>query len=237
MNHDKPMRAESVLAARSDDVRDVYDSVANRYEGFRELWLRLAGDDAERALLDDVRAVIRPGARVLDAGAGTGALTRRILAIEPNVQMTLLDLSPNMLRRAADVPGEHLVGTILDLPFADDSFDLVVCGWVIETVPDPRRAIQECLRVVRPSGQLLYTFCSLPQGFLSRAGSGWLRHAVKRGFAGDFLEADRTPWHDCERSHRARFHGGLTTEIALRKCCRVAPYVLPERAGRRSPAG
>ena len=219
---------ESVLAARTDDVREVYDRAAERYDRSRELWLLLAGAGAEDALLGDICDVIRPGARVLDAGCGTGALARRVLAIEPTAHLTLLDLSPRMLERASDVPGERLVGSMLDLPFADDSFDLVVSGWVIETVPDPHRAVRECLRVLKPDGQLLYTFCSLPQGFFSRAGSAWLQHAVKRGFAGDFLTVDHTPWHDCERSRRARFSGGLTTEIALRKCCRIGPGVLPE---------
>lgn len=178
-------------------------------------------------MIDDLRSVLRPGARVLDAGCGTGALAREVLRIEPTAQLTLLDLSPEMLARAAGVPGDHVVGSVLELPFTDESFDVVISGWVIETVPDAIAAVREYLRVINPDGYVLYTFCSLPAGFFSRAGSAWLRAAVGRGFAGDFLPEERTPWHDCDRSHRLHAHGGLVTEVSLRKCCHVGAPVVP----------
>jgi ubiquinone/menaquinone biosynthesis C-methylase UbiE len=211
------------------DVRALYDRAADRYDHFRDLWLRLAGAGAERAMLDDVAESVRAGAAVLDAGCGTGALARRIRDVEPGVELTLLDLSPGMLARATDVPGRRMVGSVLGLPFAAESFDVVVSAWVIETVDDPGRAVREFLRVLRPGGRVLYTFCSLPDGWLSRAGSAWLRGAVRRGFAGDFLPVERAPWHDCGSSHRVRFRGGLTTEVSLGSCCHVDAPVLPPR--------
>ncbi len=209
------------------DVRQLYDHAADHYDHFRALWLRLAGAPAEQALIEDLRAVLRPGARVLDAGCGTGEVARQVLRLEPTAQVTLLDLSAGMLSRAADVPGKHVLGSVLELPFADESFDIVTSGWVIETVPDPRAAVREYLRVINAGGHVFYTFCSLPQGFFSRAGSAYLRAAVRRGFAGEFIPEARTPWHNCERSHRVRSRGGLVTEVALRKCCHVEPAVLP----------
>ena len=50
--------AESFLGAPDDDVAAVYDRAADRYDRFRELWLRLAGGGAEAAMLDDLRAVL-----------------------------------------------------------------------------------------------------------------------------------------------------------------------------------
>ena len=64
--------AELFGGAADDDVAAVYDRAADRYDRFRELWLRLAGAGAEEAMLADLQAVLRPGARVLDAGCGTG---------------------------------------------------------------------------------------------------------------------------------------------------------------------
>lgn len=185
-------------------------------------------------MLDDLAAVLAPGARVLDAGCGTGALSRAMLAMSPGIELTMLDLSPQMLARSADLPGEHVLGSVLELPFAADRFDVVVSAWVIETVSDPMRAVRELLRVLEPDGRLVYSFCSLPDHWVERAGSALLRAAVRRGFAGDFLRAERTPWHDCGRSHRQRFGGGLTTEIALAKCCTVGPGAVPDR-GRTHP--
>ena len=223
------LRADAALfrGAPDDDVAAVYDRAADRYDHFRELWLRLAGQGAEDAMLAGLRAALRPGTRVLDAGCGSGVLARKMREIEPAIELTLLDFSKAMLDQAADIPGDRVQGSVLDLPFADASFDVVVSAWVIETLPDPMRAVQEYLRVLHPDGQLLYTFCSLPHGWFSRAGSAWLRAAVHRGFAGDFLDGEHTPWHDCERSHLQRFSHGLTTEVALRSCCEVGAPVLP----------
>lgn len=222
--------AELLLAAPDDDVAAVYDRAADRYDRFRELWLRLAGAGAEEAMLADLRAVLRPGAKVLDAGCGTGVLARRMRELQPDIELTLVDLSAAMLARASGVPGEHVQGSVLELPFADGTFDVVVSAWVIETVPDPMWAVGEYLRVLNPDGHVFYTFCSLPQGWFSRAGSAWLRNAVGRGFAGQFLDGERTPWHDCDRSHLVRFSHGLTTEVALQKCCTVEAPVLPGAA-------
>ena len=210
------------------DVAEVYDLGVERYDDFRALWLRLAGGGAEAAMVADLRAVLEPGAALLDAGCGTGAMTRQALRIEPDLALTLVDFSAEMLGRAADLPGAHVRASVLELPFDDDSFDVVVSAWVIETLLEPRRAVTEYLRVLKPGGRVLYSFCSLPEGWFSRAGSAWLRTAVRRGFAGDFLEAERIPWHDCGTSHLARFRGGLTTAVALGKCCSVAAPVLPE---------
>jgi SAM-dependent methyltransferase len=97
---------------------------------------------------------------------------------------------------------------VLELPFAEGSFDLVVSAWVIETVTDPRLAVSELLRALAPDGRLLYTFCSLPRGWVARARTAPLHAAVKRGFAGEFLDEQRTPWHDCESSQRRRLAAG-----------------------------
>ena len=214
-------------ARAAGDARDLYDRVAPSYEAFRSLWLSLVGGSAEQAMLSDLAAVLRPGSRVLDAGCGTGALAREIRRLEPGMQLTMVDLSPAMLARAGDVPGERLVADVQHLPFPDGSFDVVASAWVIETVPDPLQAAREFVRVISDSGDVFYTFASLPWSWLSRGGSVLLRSVLERRFAGDFLAPERTPWHDCERSHRYRFNGGLTTEIALRKCCQVAPAVAP----------
>lgn len=213
-----------------DDVAALYDRGAASYDGFRELWLRLAGAHAEAAMLADLRAVLRPGAKVLDAGCGTGALARRTRELQPDIELTLVDLSAGMLARASDISAQHVQASVLNLPFEDDTFDVVVSAWVIETVSDPLRAVSEYLRVLHPDGHVFYTFCSMPQGWFSRAGSAWLRTAVQRGFAGEFLDRRRTPWHDCDRSHLLRWHDGLTTEVALRKCCTVEDLVLPRGA-------
>jgi SAM-dependent methyltransferase len=48
-------------------------------------------------------------------------------------------------------------GSALDMPFADESFDTVLCTQVAEHVPEPARLFAECARVLRPSGTLILT--------------------------------------------------------------------------------
>jgi len=220
-----------LLTSSPRNTRDVYDRVAPFYEQFRGTWIKLAGADVEGTMLGDLSAILRPGQQVLDAGAGTGPLSRRMLGLQPDLDLTLLDLSPAMLAQAADVRGNPIEGSVLDLPFPDNSFDVVVSGWVIETVPDPIQAVSEYLRVIRPTGYVLYTFCSLPAGWVSRAGTALLRTVVENRFAGHFLPPEETPWHTCERSRRRSSHAGLTTYILLRKCCPIGPGVVPVPLG------
>lgn len=218
---------ETVLVRNDGDVAATYTRVASDYARFRDLWLQLAGQEAEDELFRDLAEVVAPGTRVLDAGCGTGALARQVHAMQPEAALTMLDLTPAMLEHARDVPGTYLVGDVQALPFPDASFDVVMSGWVLETVPDPKRAAAEFLRVLAPGGHVLYCFCSLPDGWLSRSASLWLRKAVHRGFAGSFLDREEMPAHDCDRSRILRFGGGLTTLVVLRKCCSVTADALP----------
>ena len=41
------------------------------------------------------------------------------------------------------------------LPYADESFDAIVCGWVLEHLPDPRPGLRDLARVLRPGGKML----------------------------------------------------------------------------------
>lgn len=95
MTPDDPPEA-AVLQA----VRCLYDGVAEHYEEDRARWLQVAGGPAEAAMREDLAAVLRPGARVLDAGCGTGALAREILGLEPAVDLTLLEPRPRCSPRA-----------------------------------------------------------------------------------------------------------------------------------------
>jgi ubiquinone/menaquinone biosynthesis C-methylase UbiE len=89
------------------------------------------------------------------------------------------------------VPGRRVGGDVLVLPFSANRYDAVVSAWVIETVADPVRAVSEHLRVLSTTGYLLYSFCSLPEGWLSRAGSLLLRKVVEKGFAGSSSQRKR----------------------------------------------
>jgi ubiquinone/menaquinone biosynthesis C-methylase UbiE len=221
-------------SGRSAQVLSTYERSAARYDRvWRRLWLRVAGGAAETAMLDAVTRAVsamdRP--RVLDAGAGTGALSRRLTLALPELRPFLVDLSPGMLAQAADLHAPRAVASVEALPFADELFDIVVSAWVIETVDSPEVAVTEMLRVLRPGGALVYSFCSRPVRRLARWRSGLTRAVVHALFAGHFLRDEETPFHHCEISRRNSFAGGAATVIALGKCCTVETA----KARRHSP--
>ena len=101
---------------------------------------------------------VRPGDKVLDAGAGPGRFTLELLRLGAHV--TALDISPGQLEllraRVPDV--EAVVGDITDLSrFADGSFDATVCyGGPVSYVGDlADRAVAELARVTKPGGYVL----------------------------------------------------------------------------------
>ena len=221
-------RVQALLAwRRQPRTLRVYDRAASTYAFWRRTWLRQAGAAAEANMLADLAAMLKPGDRVLDAGSGTGALSRHIKLICPTSQLTMVDVSPAMLSQAEDVQAAKVVTDVQRLPFRDESFDVVVSSWVIETVADPRQAVSEYLRVLAQDGQVLYTFCTRPESTMARLRTLLLRAVVRVGFAGHFLGHDQTPWHECASSRRSGFDGGLTTEIVLAKCCNVDRTMLP----------
>ncbi len=101
---------------------------------------------------------VRPGDRVLDAGAGPGRFTLELLRL--GAEVTALDISPGQLEllraRVPDV--EAVVGDITDLSrFAEGSFDAVVCfgGPLSYVCDDAVTAVAELARVTTPGGHVL----------------------------------------------------------------------------------
>jgi 2-polyprenyl-3-methyl-5-hydroxy-6-metoxy-1,4-benzoquinol methylase len=98
---------------------------------------------------------IAPGARVLDAGCGSGYGTA---ALSSNGrQVTGVDRSADAVAHALGEHGgcAHFVRTdVCALPFSNDSFDAVTCFEVIEHVDSPVDLIKELTRVLRPDGVL-----------------------------------------------------------------------------------
>ena len=158
---------EYALTATESDARagSFYDRIARLYD----LTFKLNGYG--RSLdqyLSKFPLPISPGARILDAGCGTGLLTLALLrAIRLPVQIIALDLSATSITAAAKaVDGSqgrpqnisYAQANVLTLPFCDDSFDLVVTSGALEYVP-LAEGINELARVISPEGYLLHLPC------------------------------------------------------------------------------
>ncbi|MFG2742588.1 class I SAM-dependent methyltransferase [Streptomyces sp. KS_5] len=102
---------------------------------------------------------LREGARVLDAGCGTGrALPPLRDAVGPSGVVLGADLTPAMLEAAAragrDADGQLLLADVAALPVRSESLDAVFAAGLIAHLPNPAENLRELARVVRPGGTL-----------------------------------------------------------------------------------
>lgn len=90
--------------------------------------------------------------RVLDVGCGTGRAVHWLSRRLPDVEVFGLEPVPAMIAvaiRKGCRPDQFIVGSALDLPFPDDSFDLVCEFGVLHHIRDDRRAVREMVRVAK----------------------------------------------------------------------------------------
>lgn len=102
-------------------------------------------------------ATIAPGDRVLDVACGTGLVAREAAKrVAAASQVTGLDLNEGMLAVARRIRPEidWRLGDALELPFDDESYDVVTCQFALMYFPDRLSALNEMLRVLKPTGRL-----------------------------------------------------------------------------------
>lgn len=140
----------------------LYDLSANRYDAIKQFDLNDENHFLARPLLRALNGVRAP--RVLDVATGTGRLPLALLCQSSFQGRVIgLDLSRRMLylaQRKGRRYGSRLYLICQDaarLPFADSSFDAVTCVEALEFLANPRAALMEMTRVLRPGGVLLVT--------------------------------------------------------------------------------
>src|SRR5690349_7885989 len=99
---------------------------------------------------------LKAGDKVLDVGAGNGALTLLLARHFPDAHFTGVDITPTLVedaKRLSQKLGiqnvEFMEGDALQLPFEDERFDATVCQTVLMHLPDPAKAVSEMSRVLK----------------------------------------------------------------------------------------
>ncbi|MDA8345225.1 MAG: ubiquinone/menaquinone biosynthesis methyltransferase [Thermaerobacter sp.] len=158
--------------AHNDKIRDIFGAIARVYDPMnRVITLGLWGS-WQRRFLDLVAP--RDGEYCLDIATGTGDLAILIADSASRIRVTGLDLSRDMLdvaeekirRRGLEERVTVVEGNALMLPFPDQTFDVVTCGFGLRNFPDLPQALSEMRRVLKPGGRALSLEVSRPQNKL-----------------------------------------------------------------------
>jgi len=168
---------------------DAQNAYRDRYSRLRPGW-RPSGDQLESI----VRSYVTRDSNVLDLGCGRGGVAeviwrdvRLVAGVDP-------DMSSLTGHRVKGMPVVRAVAE--RLPFASDSFDLVVSVWVLEHIADPLEMFIEVRRVLRPGGHFIFLTPNLrnPLMVMNRLGKALpalQRRLVPRVYGRD--EADTFP--------------------------------------------
>lgn len=162
--------------------------------------------------------------RALDCGTGTGALSEALADVcNKPLKIDAVDVSPAMLDKAAERLRETGIDVLLrqanvqQLPYDDNSFDIVMAGHILEHIPDPVTALHEMVRVARPGGLVFacITRRTLPGLWIHLL---WRTHMVSPSEAEQLLQRAQLENVQCMTPDRKSHFRKLSVA-----CCGVKP--------------
>ena len=143
-----------------DDVSKMFDDVANRYDFLNDL-LSLGRTKAWRRVVTSIIAP-KPGMKILDIAAGTGASSRPL--VDKGAEVTALDFSSGMIEqgRKQNKNIKFVQGDALKLPFEENSFDVTTISFGLRNTSSTEIALKEALRVTKDGGRIVVAEFSHP---------------------------------------------------------------------------
>ena len=160
----------------------MFDEVSPRYDLINDVLT--VGNDRLWRIATTKAIAPRKGMRILDLAAGTGTSSAALTA--HGAEVVAADFSEGMLaegrKRYADNPLiEFVWADAMALPFDDNSFDAATISYGLRNISDPKQAIAEMRRVVKPGGRVVIAEFSTPPSAIVRAPYGFYgRHVLPR---------------------------------------------------------
>ena len=182
----------------TERVKGIFSQIARRYERFNAI----SSFGAYRRWLDGMmrQAPITADDDVLDIAGGTGDVSRWVARAFHPKHIQLTDLVPEMLdvarlhHAAGDfcgVPVDFDVVDAQNIPYADESYDVITMAYGIRNMPDRPRALAEMHRVLKPGGALVCLEFSTPPNPVWRLlYQFYLRHLIP--FWGGLITGDKS---------------------------------------------
>lgn len=196
------MAKRADLNKEPEDVADMFDGVAQRYDLMNDLMTFGQVRLWRHAVVQAIAPVA--GEKILDLAAGTG--TSSVPLARAGATPFPTDLSLGMLRHGNKVHPQLLfvAGDGLALPYQDDSFDAVTISYGLRNVHDTSAALREMLRVTKPGGRVVIAEFSRPTWRPFRSVYNWYLENVMPKFqpassnavAYDYLAESILAWHD-----------------------------------------
>jgi len=163
-------------------VREAFARIADRYVTTNHV-LSMGTDILWRRKVARIVRAWKPQ-RVLDVATGTGDLALEIQDVCPKADIIGSDFCAEMLAHASDRGlAQTLVADAMDLPFEDESFDVVTVAFGLRNMVNYEGALKEMRRVLRPGGHLLVLDFSLPDPPLKKPYQ-WYLHRILPKLAG-----------------------------------------------------
>lgn len=109
-----------------------------------------------QGVMDKLR--MQPFESLLDVGCGTGTILSMVLREYKSAKISGIDISEEMLKKASAALGdsaELINGDSDNLPWKDNSFDVIVCNASFHHYPEPKKVLMEMRRVLKPNGRVI----------------------------------------------------------------------------------
>ena len=165
----RPVRGYYPAGQKSGFLRGIFDRTASDYDRIERLMALGTGAWYRRQAL--LRAGLKPGMKLLDVAAGTGAVAREAVQILGNARNVVgVDPSAGMLSELVRTLSINVImATGERLPLGDASLDFVSVGYALRHMGDLSAALAEFARVLRPGGIVCLLEITAPRRRLARA--------------------------------------------------------------------
>lgn len=156
---------------KKDEVEQMFDNISHRYDFLNRLLS--AGIDVQwRNKVVKMASATHPQ-KILDVATGTGDLAIALAKKMPDAKITGFDLSAGMLaegrKKISEKKWDHRIemiqGDAENMPFEDNSFDVVTVAFGVRNFETLQKGLDEIYRVLKPGGTFIILEFSQPEGF------------------------------------------------------------------------